>query len=126
MRIITIILLSFNLAYAGSCPNDVQVLTKGTTAPCDGILLSLEASRKADQNTQDLQYYKDLNSQLQLRQDYMSKEVNILDERLKLYIDETDVLSKRVSESKWEKYGYFALGILVTGLAVNGASQLRH
>lgn len=119
-----ILILLISIQSFAACP-DVQELKAGDTVPCDGIFLSPDASKKADDAVQDAKYYKTLSDKLQVRQDYMNKEVNILDERLKLYVNESQVLAKANANSSWEKVGYFVLGIVVTGVAVRGAAELK-
>lgn len=110
------------------CPEDVQVLEKGQIANCDGLLFSPDASKKADQAIQDSKYYKDLSDLLIKRQDYTTKEINVLDQRLKLYMDQSYILSKELTykenEDKWQKVIYFGLGVLATGIAIYGTSEL--
>lgn len=113
---------------ATQCPDDIQVLNKGQVANCDGLLFSPEASKKVDENQEDLKHYKTLSEKLQVRQDYMNKENEILDKRLKLYVDQSNGLAERLisqeNRSGWEKAFYFGLGVIVTGVAVHGAAQL--
>lgn len=108
---------------------DVQEVKAGDKIVCDGVLLSPDAAKKIDTQQVDLKYYKDLSDKLLQRKDLTDKEVNVLDQRLKLYQDESsnlaDKLSQRESTDKWERLMYFGLGVLATGLAVYGATQLR-
>jgi len=111
------------------CPEDVQVINKGEIANCDGLLFSPEASKQVDETQEDAKYYKDLSDKLQVRRDYADKEINILDKRLHLYIQQSEILAKEVyrkeREDKWQKFLYFGLGVLATGIAVHGASELN-
>lgn len=121
------ILTSFQYGWAG-CPEDIQVLSKGDIANCDGILFSPEASKKADDAISDDKYNKALIEKLTKRNEYTDKEINILDQRLKLYIDESQILASEVSrkehDDKWQKMGYFFLGVLATGISIYGAKQI--
>lgn len=128
-RIVILCLFVINQCVWANCPEDIQVLSKGEVANCDGLLFSPNASRKADEAIQDAKYYKLLSDRLYQRQDLTQKEINILDERLRLYMDQSQTLAKELTykenEDKWQKFMYFGLGVLATGIAVYGASQLR-
>lgn len=132
MRVISIllvyVLIFSQTTFAGDCPEDVQVIEKGQIANCSGVLLSPEASKKVDETQEDAKYYKTLSDKLQLRYDYMGKEVNLLDQRLKLYVDQSEVLAREVhrkeSEDKWQKFIYFGLGVFATGIAVYSVSKI--
>jgi len=119
ITILTVYSFGFSQTSWANCPEDVQVITKGQAAPCDGILLSPTASKKVDEDQQDLKYYKSLSEKLQVRQDYSNKENEILDQRLKLYIDQSQTLASELSRQKnyseLQKYGYLLLGVIITG-----------
>jgi hypothetical protein len=128
--ILSLILLFNQVAWADDkCPESVQVIEKGEVANCSGVLLSPDASKKADEAIADSKYYKSLSEKLQLRVDYSIKESDILDKRLKLYVDQSQTLSeqltKREHQNEWQKYLYFGLGVLATGIAVYGASEIQ-
>jgi hypothetical protein len=114
--------------WANKCPEDVQVIEKGQVANCDGLLMSPEASKKIDETQQDAKYYRELSEKLQLRQSYTDKEINILDQRLKLYVDQSEVLTREVNrkerENNWQKFMYFGLGVFATGIIIYGTSEL--
>lgn len=127
--LITIILLFNQIAWANKCPEDIQVLEKGQVANCDGLLFSPEASKKADEAIEDVKYYKSLTDKLGSRIDYSNKETEILEKRLKLYIDQSNILAdqmiKKENEDKWQKVIWFGLGVIATGAAFYGASHLN-
>lgn len=131
MRLLVVFIFSLNqIAWANDkCPEDVQVIEKGQTANCSGLLFSPEASKKADEAIEDVKYYKSLTDKLGSRIEYSNKEVDILEKRLKLYMDQSNILAKEVvnreNEDKWQKVIWFGLGVLATGAAVYGASHLN-
>lgn len=126
---LVILLLFPNLGFA-NCKDSVQALEKGQPAPCTGLLYSEEADKKAAQDHEDAKFYKDLNLRLEQRKELTDKEINVLDKRLKLYIDQSETLAerlhKRESQTKWEKALWFGFGVLATGIAVYGASRLNN
>lgn len=113
-----------NVSFADDCGDDVQVVTKGQVVKCDGVLLSPDASKKANEAVDDSKYYKTLSDKLYQRQSYADKEIDTLDQRLKLYVDESQTLATKVQEDKWEKVLYFGLGVIVAGVSVYGAKQI--
>lgn len=127
--LMVLVLLATQTSYAG-CPDDVQVINKGQVANCDGLLFSPEASKKVDETQQDAEYYKSLSAKLQVRHDYMLKEQEILDRRLKLYVDQSQTLATELvhkeNQDKWQKVVYFGLGVLATGIAFEAAKELRN
>lgn len=112
----------------GQCKESVTVLEMGQEAPCTGFLLSPEAEQKASEDASDAEFYKALTVRLEHRKILTDKEIGILDKRLQIYIEQSEVLAERVSkrerQSKWEKVIWFGLGIIVTGAAVSGAKRL--
>lgn len=125
LKSILVFILLFNqTAFADDCGDDVQVVTKGQVVKCDGVLLSPDASKKANEAIDDAKYYKGLSDKLYQRQSYTDKEIDTLDQRLKLYVDQSQTLATTVQEDKWQKFIYFGLGVLATGIAVYGAKQI--
>lgn len=122
-KLLLIILIFSQSVFADDkCLEPVYVLDKGQAAPCSGVLLSPEASKKADEALQDAKYYKGLSEDLFKRRDLTNKEINILDQRLKLYIDLSQSQARQLSYSEWEKFGYLALGVIITGVAYKNLS----
>ena len=128
MRFIILIIFLFSQLTYAKCPEDIQVIEKGQTANCSGLLFSPEASKKVDETQADAKYYKELSDRLLQRRDLTNKEISILDRRLQLYIDQSYDLAKEIhkkeKEDKWQKLMYFGLGVLATGISVYGAKQL--
>lgn len=121
--LIVLILGLFQTSWA-NCPEDIQVISKGDIANCDGLLFSPEASKKADQAIQDSKYYKGLSDKLEERKTLADKENDILSKRLQLYVDQSQTLATQVTDDKYQKMIYFGLGVLATGLATYAAVQL--
>lgn len=132
-KITKLILISFlilpNYSFAEECKDPVQVIRSGEKANCDGFLFSDEAEKQAAKARDDAKYYKDLSELLHKRSELTNEEIRILDERLNLYMNTSNELAKEVNRKErqdfWQKTIYFSLGVLATGLAVYGASQLK-
>lgn len=116
-------------AMAAECKEAVKLLKEGEKAECTGFLFSPEAEKKASQSYDDAKYYKDLSDLLHKRNQLTNEEIKVLDERLKLYQDQSyllaEQLNKKEREDFWQKTIYFGMGILATSIAVYGASKLN-
>lgn len=117
-------------SFASDCRESVTLIDKGTPAQCTGFLYSPDADAQAASDHRDAKYYKLINKKLVERHDLMLEQNEILDKRLKLYMDQSHVLSQELQRkenmSTWKQVGWFLLGIGVTGLAVYGAGQLNN
>lgn len=127
-NLLVIILFSCNVM-ATDCKEAVSLLNEGEKASCTGFLFSPDAEKKASQAYEDSKYYKELSDLLNKRNQATNDEIKILDERLKLYQDQSFLLAQEVQKKEkedfWQKTLYFGLGILATGIAVYGAGQLN-
>lgn len=118
VRLILILTLISNLTFA----QDAIFISKDEKAPYSGDLLP-EATVKT--------LYNDSleKTSLQTQLDLTNKNVNLLtQEKVVLQTQNQKLVEAANSEqhmSDWAKVGYFALGVLVTGLAVKGAASLH-
>lgn len=120
---------SFQTSYAAdSCSEAVVLLKKGEPAPCTGFLFSPDAEKNASKAFDDAKYYKELSELLHNKNDLYLKQINILDERLMLYMKSTNELAEEVTRKRnedfWQKTIYFGLGVAVTGLSIYAAKEL--
>ncbi len=122
---LTLLLLTSNVSLAAEqwkCEDNVQVVKKGDTINCDGFLFGKNAEKDAEQDRADAKYYKSLSDKLQTKSDLEATENGILEQRLKLYMDSSQSLSKdlaqRDNSSTIHNIIWFGLGVVVTGLAV--------
>lgn len=130
MKYLLLFTLFFNqVVFATECKEAVKLLQEGQKAECSGFLFSPEAEKKASQAYDDAKHYKELSELLHKRSELTNSEIKILDERLKLYQDQSltlaTQLNKKENEDFWQKTMYFGLGILATSVAVYGASKLN-
>lgn len=128
--ILLVYFLGFNqTVLATECKESVTLLNEGQKAECTGFLFSPDAEKKASQSYDDAKYYKELSDLLHKRNVLTNEEIKILDERLKLYQDQSFLLAQEVqkkeNEDFWQKTIYFGLGVLATGIAIYGAGQLK-
>lgn len=107
-------------AHGGSCPQNVTPIKKGEVAVCDGFLFSDEAEKQASKALDDSKYYKALSDKLFEREALSTKENDIMQRRLDLYISQSKVLAeqnvKYEDRTFWQNTGYFVLGAAATGL----------
>jgi len=124
--LITLLLVS-NTALA-NCEKPVTLIEKDNPAPCTGFLFSPEQEKAAYQATEDAKHYKLLSEKLTERQRLQTEQISVMDQRLQLYMDQSNTLAQEVNKEKnnnfWHKTLYFGLGIVVTGLAVSAAKDL--
>lgn len=103
------ILISLN-----SFAQDSVYLDKGTPSPFSGYLLPEEEVKTLRDNTLERDMYKTTN--------------DLKDQQIKLLSDQNTSLAKTLevtsSLSTWEKVGYLAAGILLTGLAIDAAHNI--
>jgi hypothetical protein len=127
VNFLVVVLFSINVA-ATDCKESVTLLNEGQKAECTGFLFSPDAEKKASQAYDDAKYYKDLSDLLHKRNQLTNEEIKILDERLKLYQDQSHLLAQEVQKKEkedfWQKTLYFGLGIMATSIAIYGAAQL--
>jgi hypothetical protein len=124
--VISIIFLFTQLTFA-QCPDEVTFLERDQKSPCAGFLYSPDADDKANDAFEQAEELKTLNDLLNKKNVVLDNQNQILEKRLNLYIEESQILAERLTKrenrSEWQKVLYFSLGILATGLAVHGAKQ---
>lgn len=103
---------------------DSLILEKNQPAPYRGVLMPLESVQELRRNSLELDNLKLLNASLDRsikihlsNEEILEKKISILtDQNLKLH----ESVSSARSFSSIERIGYFALGVLVTGLTSYG------
>lgn len=105
----------------------VTEIKKGEAAPCDGFYFPDWAEKEAAESRDDAEYLKKVNDELTRKSQAQAAESEILERRLNLYMQQSDVLSKDVArrdntESLYRVL-YFGLGALLTGYI---ASNVGH
>ena len=109
-----------SVAKAEDC-DTVFLVKKGETINCDGFFFSDKAEAEAETDRSDAKYYKIISDKLQERSKLQVDENAILEQRLKLYMDDSHTLSqdiaKRDNNETIIRIIYHGAGILVTGLA---------
>lgn len=93
------------------CPQNVQPIKEGQVANCEGYLFSPGAESEAHKAKEIA--------------DLQRSENEILEQRLKLYMDTTSDLSKDIAKrdnnESYIRLFYFGLGVLVAGFAVRNS-----
>lgn len=105
-------------AEGATCPH-VEPIEKGKPAPCDGFYFSDEAEKDAADAKRDAEFNQKINDQLVKKSEGQAKENEILERRLNLYIQQSEVLSKDVARrdntENLYRVLYFGLGAVLTG-----------
>lgn len=125
--VVLAIIIALTSPVLADCPNNVQPIKKGEAAVCDGFLFNSETEMQARKNAQDAAYYEVLYNYSDKKNKIQEDQNSILEKRLKLYMDESETLSKRVANTETTeslyRFGYFALGVLVTGVILRNVRQ---
>jgi hypothetical protein len=125
-KILLILTLLPSLAFA-DCAQNVQVIKQGQTANCDGFVFSDAGEKQAEQDRSDALFYKSYSDSLTQKTTLQANENDKLQKRLNLYVQESSTLSTQVAKQNSNeglyRFGYFLLGIVVTGLAVRNVRQ---
>lgn len=119
------ILISLTLFFSSPIYSDtcnVAPIKKGVAAPCDGFYFNKDAEHDAEQYRDDAIFYKSYSDKINEKVKLESDENDVLQKRVNLYLQESktlaDEVSKRDNNEGLYRFGYFLLGIVVTGLAV--------
>lgn len=104
---------------SGDCSSNVQPIKQGDVAPCSGFLFSDLAEKQAAQARDDAKFYEELSKKLTEKTKIQSDQNEILEKRLGVYIQQTDILSNHLGK-KENTEGlyrglYFLLGVAITG-----------
>lgn len=118
--LISLSLIFSSPTYADTC--DVKPVKKGDAAPCDGFYFNKDAEHQAEGYRDDATFYKSYSDKLNEKIKLEADENDVLQKRVNLYLQESQTLaqevSKRDNNEGLYRFGYFLLGIVVTGLAV--------
>lgn len=109
-KLLILVLLSSNICYA----QEAVYLDKGKPAPFSAYLVPELEVKQLRNDSLERDMYKTTN--------------DLKDQQIKLLTDQNTSLANTIDKSEklstWEKIGWFAAGIVITGLAVDGASKI--
>lgn len=107
-----------------------QVITKGSPAPYNGLILDEEKANKVHGQLLERDLYQELSDSQQKTINLYKSNQTLEDTQIKTLTDQNDKLSEAVKSaqgmSEFEKIGLFALGVVATigaGLAVQHLSK---
>ncbi len=124
MKYIVIMLLFSSVSQA---TDSVVYLPKDQKAPYDGYLFTPDMEKEVRLNTINLKYSEELNASLVKINAIHKDNLQILDQRVKLYQDQSDSLAKSLESSRstsfFEKTLYFGLGAIITGGIAYGVTK---
>jgi len=119
--------LAISLLFTSPAFATVEPIHKGDTAPYDGFIFDNPAEADAEQDRADAAYYKDLSEKQAEKIQLEENESKILDDRLQLYIKESNTLAKDKANSDFNEklllFGSFSLGCVITTLIVRNVRQ---
>lgn len=119
-----IILLTFSMTLITnlSFADDSYYINKNGSAKFSGYLIPEETVKQLRNNTIERDAFK---TQL----DLTNQNVTLKDKEIQLLTDQNDKLATSLRNSEtlniWERAGYLLGGIIITGLAIKGAQQLK-
>lgn len=118
VRLILILTLISNIAFA----QNAQFLNQGDKAPFSGDLLTLDQTKSLYNDSLE-------KSSLQKQLDLTNQNNTLLEQEKTILLDQNNKLINAAQSEKTistiEKGAWFLVGILVTALAVKGASSLH-
>lgn len=118
--------LSFSASGNKAWAESVAV-AKGQPAPFDGVLLDVDSANKAYQNAVNANRYKLLNDSLQNTVKLQDENFLLSEKKTELLLNQNLNLTKELSSvrtgTNWMLVIGFVSGVLLTGLAVYGASE---
>jgi lipopolysaccharide export LptBFGC system permease protein LptF len=99
---------------------EMTILKKGDTAPFEGVLVDAPQMKEFRQINED-------KKNLELQNLKLKDLALINEERVELYRVQSELLNKELSKAEtrsfWKSIGYFALGVVVTGMAAKVAIE---
>jgi hypothetical protein len=121
-------LLLISLAVRTSYAQDSVFLNKNQAAPFPGYLLPAGKVEELQNDVIELNTLKQTNDSLQKSLTLEQQDSALKDQKVNLLLDQNNKLASAAYTEReltvWEKVAYFAGGVIVTGLAVWGASSI--
>lgn len=102
----------------------VLFIQKGTEAPFSGYLFSEERTLEIRQELIELYSLRSIEPSYQKSIDIYKKNQDIYDYKVNVLLNENEKLARAVSVNRYDGYIGFAIGIVVTSLAIYGAKQI--
>ncbi len=128
IRLIWSIFLSIALT-SNSYADDVISLSKGEASPYTGILFPKDQADQMRVQLLERDTFKAMYDSAQKSIDYYKTDEEYNQKKLTIISEQNDKLASSLyterQSSEWSKIMWFSLGVVATGLAVYGASQLQ-
>lgn len=115
-NIVLILALLLNCVYAG----EIVTLNKGDIAPFSGALVDKEQLSEFRKIDEERKLLDQQNVKLKDLADIHNQRIDLYKQEVKMVRDD---LSSQQRKSFWTNIGYFALGVVVTGLAAKVAIE---
>ena len=125
-KAICLVLLT-SLTSVNSFAADAVLLMEGDRAPFTGLLMTQDKANEVKVQLLERDTYKLLNISYESSLSLMNSNIKLKDEQLDLAINQNTKLSQQLREQKdfnsWERFAWFALGVLGTSIAVYGVQK---
>ncbi len=117
-----------SLLLSSVCFADVVAINQGQVAPFKGYLFSSDKELEARSAMLDNVILKDMTARQEKVIQLYKADEGIFDQRIENYIKQNDILAKENEQlrsmNNWERFGWFALGVVATGLSAWGMSRV--
>ena len=104
-------------------------LLKDQPAPYDGVLFDKDAANQTRKKLIEGEGQKEINTHLQKKIELQDLSLGYREKQVELLSGQNEKLSERLDKttntSNWERILWFSLGVIGTGLAIRGATQLN-
>lgn len=106
---------------------DMKFIPKDTPAPYAGYLFDEESAQKVRLSLLELDYQKEFNASLLNTIKLKDENIEIADNRVKLYQEQTVKLAQDLQDQKskdfWNNFLYFGLGVVTAGVLAIGLDK---
>lgn len=129
MKVFNLILI-LSLISSYSFAQDAIFLNKTQLAPFDGFLLPQEKLQELHNNILERDAFQKENESLNKSLNIQQTNLGLKDNQINILLNQNDNLAKALYSERtlnnWEKVGYFAGGIILTGLSIYAVHSLYH
>lgn len=123
-------ILIFTLINSYSFAQDAVYLNKDQPAPFEGYLTTPTKTKDLYNIQLERDAFQKENESLNKSLNLQQTNLGLKDNQINILLNQNDNLAKALDAERtlnnWEKVGYFAGGIILTGLAIKAAHDLYH
>lgn len=125
--LISLIIVSNFTVQVASAEDGAVSIRKGDLAPFAGVLLTNDKANELNNGLNERDQYKLLNESYTKTIKLYRDNEELYQSKVNLLLTQNDSLSKSLYDARettaWERFGWFALGVVGTSLAVYGVKK---